>query len=515
MPSIVASLSRWVKTRKVILLLLLLLALASFLRIYDLGAESIWFDEAHSVSVSSQNFASVIRGAASGHHPPLYFLALHFWISFFGSSEVSLRAISAIFGIISVLITYLIGCALFDRRVGLISSLLSAISLFHIQYSQEARPYSLLLLLSLLSFLFFIQILKRDRKWYYPCYLLFNILLCYTHVFGLFTIAAQISFVLLLWTKYQPQRFKLFALQAATLVAILPLVFLLGHVAISTVQQGFWIPEPSLILILGWIHARSWSETLLVFIFFCLAVIAPFSVRAIEGKWTSRGPIQSLKGMSWNIKLEAIDEFFLVGMWLFLPIVLAFMVSKIIIPILGPRYLIGVSPAFYLLVAKGLSGLNTKKAIYSILIVIVVLSAHSVVNYYVHDVKQQWREVAKLVELNSEENDVTIFCASFVQMPFDYYYQGELVKFGLDKNIKDIQEIAAFVNNAISGKERLWLILSQAPRDPPIESYLTERLGDDSILMEQEFVGVRVLLFDLEENDAGEIMRQALHKNNT
>lgn len=254
---------------------------------------------------------------------------------------------------------------------------------------------------------------------------------------------------------------------------------------------------------------------MLVFIFFCLAVIAPFSVRAIEGKWTSRGPIQSLKGMSWNIKLEAIDEFFLVGMWLFLPIVLAFMVSKIIIPILGPRYLIGVSPAFYLLVAKGLSGLNTKKAIYSILIVIVVLSAHSVVNYYVHDVKQQWREVAKLVELNSEENDVTIFCASFVQMPFDYYYQGELVKFGLDKNIKDIQEIAAFVNNAISGKERLWLILSQAPRDPPIESYLTERLGDDSILMEQEFVGVRVLLFDLEENDAGEIMRQALHKNNT
>lgn len=496
MPSTATTLKCWTKTRGV-LLLLLILALASFLRIYDLGAESIWLDEAHSVIVSSQNFASVITEAASGQHPPLYFVALHSWISLFGSSEVSLRAMSAIFGIASVLIIYGIGYAFFNRRVGLISSVLSATSLFHIRYSQEARPYSLLLLLSLLSFLFFIKILKQDKKWYYPCYFLANVFLAYTHVFGLFTIAAQIFFLLLFWAKYQPQRFKLLAMQATTIAALLPLVLLLGPVARSIAQRGFWIREPSLTSILGTISAFSGSQVLLVLIFFCLAVVAPFSIRRMDGRWILTKPIESLRSMSWNIKLEAIDEFLLLAMWLFLPIVLAFIVSKVATPIYVTRYLIGASPALYLLVAKGLSELNTRKVIYPALIAIVLLSVPGLANYYVHDVKEQWREVAELVELNSKENDVTIFCASYVQKAFDYYYQGELAKFGIDRNVEDTQELAASVNDATSGKERLWLILSHAGHDPPIESYLIDRLGSDSILTEQEFVGIRVLLFEL------------------
>lgn len=138
MPSTATTLKCWTKTRGV-LLLLLILALASFLRIYDLGAESIWLDEAHSATVSSQDFASVIAGAASGQHPPLYFVTPHSWINLFGSSEVSLRAMSAMFGILSVLIIYWVRCVLFKRRVSLISSLLSSISLFHIRYSQKIR----------------------------------------------------------------------------------------------------------------------------------------------------------------------------------------------------------------------------------------------------------------------------------------------------------------------------------------------------------------------------------------
>jgi len=496
MPSAASTLKCWVKTNKVILALLLILALASFLRIYDLGTESLWYDEVHSIRVSGQNFVSVIRGAAVGKHTPLYFIGLHFWTGFLGDSEVSLRSPSAIFGILSVLIIYWVGCALFNRKVGLISSLLSAISLFHIHYSQEARPYSLLLLLSLLSFLFFIKILKQDKKWHYPCYLLCNILLCYTHIFGLFTIAAQIFFLLLFWAKYKLQRLKLLCVQEAAIVAILPLALLLGHVTISLMQHGFWIPEPALSSIWNTIYAFCGSRYSLVVIFLCLVVIAPFSIRKMEGRWLLRRPLESLKGISRNIKPEAIEEFVLLAIWLFLPLVLAFAISKITTPLYVTRYLIGASPALYLLVAKGLSELNIRKVIYPILIIIVILSSPGLANYYTKVNKAQWREVAGLVELNSRENDVAIFCAG--QIPFNYYYHGELTKFGIDRNVEDTQELAAFVNDATSGKERLWLIISQTVgHNPYMEGYLIDRYGSDSLLLEQEFVGVRVLLFDV------------------
>ncbi len=489
--------SHWLRNNKVILLLLLVIALGSFLRIYDLGAESIWLDEAHSARVSSQTLTSTIAEAASGLHPPLYFVILHFWMGLFGNSEVALRSLSAIFGIISILLIYQVGIALFNREVGLISSFLSAVSHFHIQYSQEARPYTLLLLLSLLSFLFFIQILKHERKWYYPCYLLANILLVYTHVFGLFMVAAQIFFLLLFWTKYSPQRLKLLSMQIATVVAILPLAFLLGSVAISIVEHGFWIPEPSLMRIYDTLGVFAGHAVLLLLLFFCLVIVAPFSIRRMEGQWTLGKPLESLKSISWNIRLGAINEILLLVIWLSLPIVLAFIVSKTITPIYVIRYLIGASPALYLLVARGLNRLNMKKGLYPVLLIIVLLAVPNLVHYYTHAEKQQWREVAQLVELNAQENDVIIFCQDYTQDPFDYYYTGRLEKFGINKKVEDTQEIVAFVDKAISEKQRLWLVLSMAGPNPPIESYLMDRYGNDSVIMERQFIGLRVLLFDL------------------
>ena len=97
-----ATLGRWLKSRQVVLLLLLIIALGSFLRIYGLGGQSIQPDEANSAMVASQNLASVATGDAAGNHPPLYFIILHFWIGLFGSSEIVLRAPSVIFGILSV-----------------------------------------------------------------------------------------------------------------------------------------------------------------------------------------------------------------------------------------------------------------------------------------------------------------------------------------------------------------------------------------------------------------------------
>jgi mannosyltransferase len=495
MLSTIMTLARWLKTRKGILLLFLVLALGSFLRIYQLGTENLWNDEGHTLAMVSRSFTSAIT---EGWQPP-YYAILHPWVSLFGNSEIALRAPSVIFGILSILVIYLIGCALFNRKVGLISSLLAAISSFYIAYSQEARSYALILLLALLSYLFFILILKQDKKWYYPCYLLANILLVYTNPVSLSIIAAQIFYLLLFWTKYSPQRFKLIGTQGATILASLPVVpwvlggFILGH--------GTPALDPSLATIYETLRSFAGREGPLVIISLFLAAIAPLSLRKMEGKWALRKPLESLEGITWNIRLEAVSEIILLLLWLLLPIASLFIASKIIKRMYLTRWLIAASPALYLLVAKGLSNLKVKWVLYPLLLAIVLLAALPLGNYYTKFQKPQWREAAELVELNTQENDVLLFCQRWRHCTFNYYYHGKLDEFEFSSNPQpgDTEKMAAVVDEAIIGKERLWLILCYVPSHPPIETYLIDRYGDDSIIMERHFTTVRVFLFDLAE----------------
>jgi hypothetical protein len=147
-------------------------------------------------------------------------------------------------------------------------------------------------------------------------------------------------------------------------------------------------------------------------------------------------------------------------------------------------------------VAKGMGNLNRKWLLYPVLIFITLLSSLGLYQYYKNDVKEQWREVASFVEDNSKGNDVVIICAKYCQVPFDYYYRGNLPEFGIGNTVKETQELATFVDNAVQGKDRLWLILSHAGKEAPIRDYLVNRYGNGSII-EEKFVGIQVYLFNL------------------
>jgi mannosyltransferase len=496
------SICHWLKRHKVILLLLLVIVVGSFLRIYNLGTESIWLDEAASINCSSKDANSIIESAGpTQNHPPFYFLILHFWMGLLGTSEVATRSLSAVFGIISILLLYQVGITLFNRRVGLIGSFLSAISYYHIYYSQETRSYSLLLLLSLLSYLFFIKILKKEKNWYYPCYFLANVLLGYTHLYGLFIIASQVFFFLLFWSKYRQQRVKLLSMVVTTIIALSPLVLLLGRSVAKISESGFWIKEPMIIDVLSTLQRFAGSgagRTLLLFSFTLLALFGFFSIRKLEGKWAGKNPLESLKGLTWNVRFESIEEELLLIIWLSFSVVIPFIESKFMTPIYLTRYMTGASPAFYLLVARGMGKINMKRVFYPILIFIIVLSSLGLYQYYTNDIKNQWREVATFIETNSKDSDVIVFCAPYVQNPFDYYYTGGLQKFGIAKALTDTQQISTLLENEIREKDRLWLVLSHGGQDSPVHRYL-ERYDGGSIVIEKKFIGILVLLFDLSD----------------
>ena len=113
-------------------------------------------DMLHAVKVSESN-------------PPLYYVLAWGWAKAFGTGEVGLRSLTALFGAATVPVGYLIGRQLASRRAGLVLAALIAVNPMLIWYSQEARSYALLVFFGALSVFFFARALDtgrgRDLAW--------------------------------------------------------------------------------------------------------------------------------------------------------------------------------------------------------------------------------------------------------------------------------------------------------------------------------------------------------------
>src|SRR5262245_14578312 len=133
-----------IQNQKSKILLVLILALAIFLRFYLLDAQSFWNDEGNSARIAERSLTLITEGAAGDIHPPLYYYLLHFWRGVFGTSEFALRSLSAVLGVLLVGLTFLIGRKAFSAGIGLLAAFVAAINPFQIYYSQEARMYILL-----------------------------------------------------------------------------------------------------------------------------------------------------------------------------------------------------------------------------------------------------------------------------------------------------------------------------------------------------------------------------------
>jgi uncharacterized membrane protein len=163
-----------------------------------LGDEPFWGDEILSVRRAQWSWGEFLAFMQEGVPAmAFYYLLLRFWIVL-GESEMMVRLLSVVFGAATVPLVYLIGKRLFEARVGLVAALLMAVNTFHIQYSQEARSYSLLVFLVTLSTLFLIEIVQRPSWKSWAGFIAATGLAVYSHWFALLALAAQASTVVFL-----------------------------------------------------------------------------------------------------------------------------------------------------------------------------------------------------------------------------------------------------------------------------------------------------------------------------
>ncbi|MFO7695629.1 MAG: glycosyltransferase family 39 protein [Anaerolineae bacterium] len=147
--------------RRAALPCILLVALG--LRLYRLGAANLWWDEALAVWAVRKGFAGVTLWTASDVHPPLFFWTLWAWIQLVGESEFAMRLLPALYGVLTVAAVYHLGRLVGGESTGLLAAALTALSRFHVWWSQELRMYVLAGLLGVLSLHFFLRWLRAMR----------------------------------------------------------------------------------------------------------------------------------------------------------------------------------------------------------------------------------------------------------------------------------------------------------------------------------------------------------------
>jgi mannosyltransferase len=175
-----------------------LVALGFAVRFASLGVQSYHHDEVITAArVIPGDFTDMLREVKrSESNPPLYYVLAWAWAKAFGTGEVGLRSLSALFGAATVPVGYLIGRELVSRRAGLIVAALLAVNPMLIWYSQEARSYAVLVFFCAASLFFFARALRaRDAADLALWALASGLALC-SHYFAVFAVGIEAIWLL-------------------------------------------------------------------------------------------------------------------------------------------------------------------------------------------------------------------------------------------------------------------------------------------------------------------------------
>lgn len=487
-----------ITTTGVVLLAVILAGL--FLRVFCLGKQSIWLDEAWSIWMSKMSLSQIVTTPENS--PPLYYLALHFWVRLFGTSAVTVRFLSVLFGVLAIPMIYLVGRQLVNEEVGLLGALILAFSSFNIWSSQEARTYSLMVLLSLFSIYLFLRLLKRSSLAISIGYVLFTALLLYTHVYGLFVLIAQNIYLITLVFLSRNHVLRLrnwVSIQAIVLALFLPWIgtFINSAKAVST---GFWIPLPTFGTIFQTFVIYSNTARLLA-LFLALSVFSLFAYQKISGAIDWKAPLKAFESYTWEVHVQDGTPVYFLVVLLFTVNAIPFLISRFATPIYYYKYTIAASVAFYLLVAKGISNINYRPTKLALISIIILLSVVNLPYTYYEITKPQAREAVSFIDANAERGDLVLISPDWEQVTFEYYNDRTdvAVKGIYVDAILAADDTRAKINELQSDlhdRSRVWYLDATRPTKAT-ENFTLTILNESYVqIYTQSYVGYNIYLYE-------------------
>ncbi len=445
-----------------------IIALGAVLRLVALGHKSFWLDEIASVEITRlPDRAFWFQLWRHEGNMALYYVLLRQWLHF-GGSEASVRLLSAVVGIASIPVMYVLGKRLFGENTARLAVLFFAINGCAIVVSQEARGYSLLVLGILASTYLFVRLIERPTLALACAYGVVTGLTFYCHFFGLLVPAAQVLSLAALPEGRRP--WKQLAL-AAPIIALsaVPVSWMIhiqdiGHIA--------WVKRPSWLELyhLGaYLAAGSGKALGAVLLLLDLALLALF--------------LRTLKRLWCDPAHDPPWRYVLLASCLFSPIVVALLVS-VVRPIFYHRFLIVGLPAWVLMTAVGAGGIRSRAWRAAAIVGVCVLSLASAVTGYSR-VQEDWRGVASYLIAEARPEDRVLYYQGLGYFAVENYRNwlpGGSAPRPLGVEVDPSNDDW---KKQINGTGRVWLVLYRAKLDDTVARAIDASLRDRYAVKQQ------------------------------
>jgi len=458
------------KLQRIFLLLLIIYILAAFLRVYRLGVQGLFFDEAHSWLTSQYPISDLVGILRFDNQFPFYFFLLKIYLSKVPHTEVGLRSFSVIFSLLSLVVLFWITHRWWGIKAALFASWLMAISSFEIYYAQDARTYALLNFQFLLSLALLLEMFAGRPKlliiWAINLVFMAN-----THAYGLVLAGVQSMILGGLWiyglvdskrnllihdqSAWSFTSIGVSIFKASKWVLISGGIFFLGILPIMSVLLfttgwrapggGVWIPrliDLPILLNLATVGLTAGRQVFLD----QNNLVFPFLINVPIWGWFTPGLIitgLAVKGIAWAWKAGNQQKFVL------LVILFSLLMPIIIILFLGwglemktwaQKSFLGLVLLFYILAGVGFSSLQNLWFRRTIVTITLGIALLSLIPYYTIWQKDNSRNAFHSLP-QSDRGGVVLLEKHYISS-LPYFYLGtEAHVIGLNNQLEDTKNL--------------------------------------------------------------------------
>ena len=416
-----------------------ILILAAFFRFYNIGFQGAWLDELHTLKEADPNLTfkelhEVIMWREGIPH--FYFIMVRIFGVIFTHTLFSIRLSSVICGVFSVYGMYLLGKEMKDKNMGYIAAILLAIHPFHIEYSQEGRSYSLLILFVIFSFYRLVLFLDQYNLKNALYLGLFSGLITNAHPIGIVNILSVFFIIIICFFFIKGKMEKItyfkntFICGITTLIVFFPVYQIVSKVSDI---QSFWVQKPSFDYVIQVLTNLSGSTTIIFYLtILSLVFIVLHSVYLLTNI-----------NKNTFVKKDLINNLIVIN-WI------VFFFLFILIKSLGEtsiflnRYLISLVPGFILAISLVIEYIKYKHIKILITFLISGIFLYVIFNekkYYTTRVKAQFNDLTEEVIALNPNNETIVSNWGWL---LSYYLDREntiknVYEKNLDNHINDIK----------------------------------------------------------------------------
>lgn len=477
---------RWTLSRETNLAALGSIAgVALAVRMYNITGWSLFNDELYSIGRARISVADLLF-VIHDTHPPLHYLILHYWMEFFGKSQLSVRMLSVVFSVATVVAVYFLGMELYNDRAGLAAALVTALSVYHVHFAQNTRMYALMAFLTTVSWYGFTVMKSKPHRGsliYGPA----TALLLYTHLWAVFVVIAQNIYLFLSenqevidWQRWLRAQFLIGLCTTPIFAFYLSALFSPG----GRSALIDWLQPPTLYNIVELMRqfagiARQYpliegtgvSVPAAIFIVLVYAILVFAAV--------VRHDPQD------GFEITDLDSAGQMALLSIVPVLAPYVLSHLLVPMFFYRYAAPASIGLFILVGKGIDNIDKTGLAVGVVGLIVLSSGVMLVDHYNNGTVENIDGAVNCLESETNAGDLVVvqsFWGDDVnKTPLNYYdVFSETQTYAVPPPDQITAQNISQLGRLVEGHDRVWVFMF-APGD--VGNQLS-RWTDDSVVLE-------------------------------